>query len=372
MVGQWLREGLSKSTTDRHKKGWALWVDHVNAENHLDNVYLDRVGTQEKIKMLVLFIRGVCLGSHGNKSAVESAMAAVHSGFTQTGRCGAIFLGDAIKLARKSGVKKTVAGEDYAVRNDKKLPAAYEMMSWLRKRYWVGKDWATEVDSRMTYIGSAVALDCLLRVSEYAHVADTDYMIRCRDVAFELEGSSVTYQPGQLGKACTQFGTAVRRVQVHIPKFRSKVANSERKIFINWRGPESEEGAQLVRDLTEFCVREGGVGDTPLFSRVRKGRRKHLNYDMVVTGVKAAATACGLDPKDFSSHSYRIGGATAMCAAGWSRSKIQQRGGWSELSDSDLIYALSLPSDTASGGNGNRQVTVDDIQWLQVFHSRSG
>ena len=152
---------------------------------------------------------------------------------------------------------------------------------------------------------------------------------------------------------------------------RPKYMTSIIEIFLNWRGTASAEGVQLVNDLTEFCIREGGVGDTPLFSRVRKGRRKCLNYDMVVSGVKAAASACGLNPKDFSSHSYRIGGATAMCAAGWSRTKIQQRGGWSELSDSDLIYALSLPSDSATGSSGSRQVTVDDVRWLQVFHNRS-
>ena len=369
MVEQWLQEGLTKATIEKHKKGWTLWVRHVAAESHQSNVYLDHVSREEQVKMLVLFIRGVCLGSLGSKSAVESAMAAVHSSFTQTGRCGTIFSCDAIKLARKSGVKKTASMEEYGFRNDKKLPVAYEMMEWLHTRYWVGRDWLTEVDSRMTYLASAIALDCLLRVSEYALVPDSDHMLRCRDIAFELEGSSTTYQPGQVREARAVLGTSVRRVQIHIPKHRSKVGNSDRKIFVNWRGADSVQGVQLVQDLLDFCVREGGVGDTPLFSRVRKGRKKLLNYDMVVAGVKAAAAACGLDPKDFSSHSYRIGGATAMCAAGWSRTKIQQRGGWSELSDTDLIYALSLPSDTASGGSGERQVTVDDIRWLQVFHN---
>ena len=89
---------------------------------------------------------------------------------------------------------------------------------------------------------------------------------------------------------------------------------------------------------------------------------------MVANGVKASATACGLDRTVFSTHSCRSGGATAMCAAGWARSKIQLRGGWSELSDSDLIYAASLPSDS----EGNREVTIDDIRWLQVFQNRLG
>jgi hypothetical protein len=62
-----------------------------------------------------------------------------------------------------------------------------------------------------------------------------------------------------------------------------------------------------------------------------------------------------------------------MCTADWARSKIQQRGGWSELTESDVIYALSLPSDTAQSSSGlpqhDRVVTTDDFRWLQVFHN---
>jgi hypothetical protein len=57
-----------------------------------------------------------------------------------------------------------------------------------------------------------------------------------------------------------------------------------------------------------------------------------------------------------------------MCVAGWDRAKIQQRGGWSELSNSDLIYAFSLPSDSLTPGT-DRHVTVDDVRWLQMFHN---
>jgi hypothetical protein len=55
-----------------------------------------------------------------------------------------------------------------------------------------------------------------------------------------------------------------------------------------------------------------------------------------------------------------------MCAAGWARPKIQQRGGWSELSDNDLLYAASLPSESED----NREVTLNDIRWVQVFQNR--
>ena len=45
----------------------------------------------------------------------------------------------------------------------------------------------------------------------------------------------------------------------------------------------------------------------------------------------------GLDPSRVSSHSLRIGGATAMAAAGMSEYAIKQMGGWK--SDVFLDYA---------------------------------
>ena len=44
-----------------------------------------------------------------------------------------------------------------------------------------------------------------------------------------------------------------------------------------------------------------------------------------------------LDPRRISSHSLRIGGATAMAAAGMSEYEIKQMGGWK--SDAFLNYA---------------------------------
>ena len=45
----------------------------------------------------------------------------------------------------------------------------------------------------------------------------------------------------------------------------------------------------------------------------------------------------GLDPHRISSHSLRIGGATAMAAAGMSEYEIKQMGGWKSVLF--LVYA---------------------------------
>lgn len=370
MVRKWVRDGLAKSTLSRYEKGWTRWIEHIAVDGHGENLYLDGVDREESIKVVVLFIRSLCLGFPGNKSTVDKSMAAVHSSFTQASKCGLLFTCDTVKLARKSSGKKTNAMRLYGKRNEKKLPVAHEMMLYLREKYWVNTDWISQVDQKLTWIGIAVAMDCLLRISEFALVPDSDHMLRSSDVAFELQDVSVICQPGELRSAISRYGKQVRRVQIHIPYHRSKVVKSERKLFLNWRGPDSAYGTQVLNDFTEYCIREGSSGDVPLFSRVRKGRRKLLTYGMVTGAVKEAAGALGLLPVDFATHSIRIGGATSMCAAGWDRAKIQQRGGWSDLSNSDLIYALSLPSDSLTPGT-DRHVTVDDVRWLQVFHNRT-
>jgi hypothetical protein len=368
VVSDWIAGGLCENTLSKYQKGWSLWTQHIKAEGHGSNFYLDNVDREEFIKVVVLFIRGVCLGSNGSMSAMETAMSGVGSAFVRASKCTLLLHCDTIKLARKSSIKQTVAMQVYGSRNDKKLPMVLDMLIWLRNQFWLGRDWLTQVDSKITYLGAAVANDGLLRISEYALVRGANHMMRCKDVAIEVTGLLNPVQPGELRQALSVPGRSVRRIQLHIPKYRSKVVGSERKINLNWRGPTSSYGTQLVADFVEFCLHEGGTGDDPLFSRTRHGRTKLLNYDMVAKGVKASATACGLDHTVFSTHSCRSGGATAMCAAGWARTKIQQRGGWSELSDSDLIYAASLPSDS----EGAREVTVDDIRWLQVFQNRSG
>jgi hypothetical protein len=119
------------------------------------------------------------------------------------------------------------------------------------------------VDSKITYLGAAVANDGLPRISEYVLVRGSAHMMRCKDIAIEVTGLLTPVQPGELRQALSVPGRSVVRIRLHIPKHRSKVAGSERKINLNWRGPVSPYGTQLVADLVEFCLHEGGTGDDP-------------------------------------------------------------------------------------------------------------
>jgi hypothetical protein len=127
-VCNWLAGGLCESTLAKYQKGWSLWTQHIEAEGHGSNVYLDKVDREEFIKVVVLFIRGVCLGSKGSMTAMEAAMAGVGSGFVRASRCTLLLHCDTIKLARKASIKQTVAMQVYGTRNDNQLPMVLDML----------------------------------------------------------------------------------------------------------------------------------------------------------------------------------------------------------------------------------------------------
>jgi hypothetical protein len=71
-----------------------------------------------------------------------------------------------------------------------------------------------------------------------------------------------------------------------------------------------------------------------LFRDVASGQP--LRYDTVMATVKELMRAIGEDPSEFGTHSLRIGGATALFAAGASETVIRTMGRWS--SDIHRLY----------------------------------
>ena len=73
---------------------------------------------------------------------------------------------------------------------------------------------------------------------------------------------------------------------------------------------------------------------TPLFRD--PGTNKPLSYEFVLGITKRLMAAVGEDPSQFGTHSYRIGGATALFAAGANETVIRTMGRWS--SDLHRLY----------------------------------
>ena len=91
-----------------------------------------------------------------------------------------------------------------------------------------------------------------------------------------------------------------------------------------------------------------------------------LKYRYFVDKIKATASECGFDPKLFSSHSLRIGGATILAAAGLPNHYIQTMGRWKSLAFLAYIHI-------AVGAMSTAIKTIVNPKWfsnaqLRVLH----
>ena len=74
---------------------------------------------------------------------------------------------------------------------------------------------------------------------------------------------------------------------------------------------------------------QGEAGQTPMFRNWHKPGGPAFTTDDIRDVVKQVAVAAGENPEDFGAHSLRIGGATALFAAGADPIHIKTMGRWS-------------------------------------------
>ena len=89
-----------------------------------------------------------------------------------------------------------------------------------------------------------------------------------------------------------------------------------------------------------------------------------LQPKMINSALKTIADNFGLHHArhSFSSHSLRIGGATALIASGTARETIQRIGGWSTTTAaSDSIYELFTPHENSNLWSALKNKTSSNI-----------
>ena len=105
------------------------------------------------------------------------------------------------------------------------------------------------------------------------------------------------------------------------------------------RVPVSQSCAiDFVAMLFEWSIVACLLPSQPFLSY--RGRWK-LQYSLFQKAIKKVASAMGLDATRFSSHSFRIGGASAMAAAGVHDYVIQKIGRWKSLTFLQYIRTAS-------------------------------
>tara|TARA_B110001450_G_scaffold108375_1_gene102539 strand:- start:199 stop:1950 length:1752 start_codon:yes stop_codon:yes gene_type:complete len=158
----------------------------------------------------------------------------------------------------------------------------------------------------------ATALQGLLRSAEYT-TADKRYMLTRADLVQITEQQAI--------------------VMMHPCKNMHHLGGKTCPLVIG-AGGEYVDAVAEIRNMLEVDPSGRSDEHTPLFRD--PATNAPLSYDQIEKVTKELMAAVGEDPSQFSTHSYRIGGATALFAAGANETVIRTMGRWS--SDMHRLY----------------------------------
>ena len=183
------------------------------------------------------------------------------------------------------------------------------------------------------YTAQVLAFTTLSRVSEYLYTGESGtHTLMSEDVQFEmLDGSMVpSHAVG------TKKYKNVNACIVNIRSAKNDAAGRGHRYFFNKCNPATDKSTYCITWILWRYVQHARPGSRLPFFHIPK-LKWTLKPTYLNKKLQAMAKMYGLDPSRVSSHSLRIGGATAMAAAGMSEYEIKQMGGWK--SDVFLDYA---------------------------------
>jgi integrase len=200
-----------------------------------------------------------------------------------------------------------------------KRPVTPQMLMHIQERWRDSGD----VLHRFLLGGTIMAFFFMLRASEYcgtsAEVFDSDKIIRRKDIKWKRNGKYITH-----------FWLA-DEVEIHIRS--SKTDQIGAGAFRTMRA--SGETLCVVKAMQEVFALGLAMEDSAPFMMTPHGLM--VTREMVADLLKEAAIELGHPADEFSSHSLRRGGATALYSKGYSREEIMYVGRWK--SDVWLRYA---------------------------------
>jgi hypothetical protein len=205
---------------------------------------------------------------------------------------------------------------------------------------------------RAVYTAMRLAFLLMLRVSEYVPGGKANHFLRAEDITFILEG-------GRMIRADEVGGSGVGEAVAVLVDVRSAKNDGEGEGHrFSLVRDTSVEGGCLCTLLRDWANRADLRKGQAFFSFNGKGLRWVLTRRDVTGAVKGMAVRSGFDPVRYSTHSLRIGGASALGAARVPEYLIQSLGRWRSLAFLRYIHVSEEMTSMAqrvmsSGGGGS-------------------
>ncbi len=346
-----MASAIQISSSDTYKNHWNNWKKFMTLWVETDvlqdsDLFLIRPGgtgddmlpMRAQVETCAAFCHYAVTELHHQPGTIISALAGIRHWFRTNGMALDVFSNPSL-LAAKTGLalaqrRCDVDSEISRSTRDKKrmYPATLDMVEHIVS---LNNGRNAQMKQRMIATATQLAFFCLLRVSEYVpYYKQEERELRChamqgKDVEFELfkDGVTSTVKAERVTKDMWPFVTLVRFELRHSKNDKMRVGS----VFWFRNLPEAA-GINIVRAVFDWICLSKPTAESYLMSfRSQNGHVCCLKYHDIAQAVKLAAQCQGFNPKNFSTHSLRVGGACLLRAGSAPDSMIQLLGRWKSL-----------------------------------------
>jgi hypothetical protein len=338
LFSAWLSGGTAPSTNRQYNSQVKEWYAFSLKYGLSDRDLFTRESYTTSLRALSLFVYEMKIIEKRSSGCIKRTLQALRHELVKNSYDISVFSDPTLLLARKA-TREPARVLHKARRARQRLPVTFDILFWLRDYLQSTND----IDDLMTYCGTLLSYNFMLRCSEYCHTPDAPHAVLCEDVSF-ITYSGATLTPADIGRLALSSAAEISDIIIDLCSSKADRDGKGRRLTISRANGPTDRN--FIDTLYTFTVRAAHkFPDDPFLSRYRGHRRKKLHRGMVNNALKFAARHFGIDELYFSTHSLRIGGATAGAAGGRSRSSLCRLGGWSELSASDALYRHTTPQD---------------------------
>lgn len=185
-----------------------------------------------------------------------------------------------------------------------------------------------------------------------------------RGAEFAVDGARRWSEHANLSRAdVKRCDTTVLAMMIHPCKNMHHLEGKTCPLVIGAGGRYIDAAAEVANLFRVDHIPEARRASTPLFRDPATGLA--ITTEAVRNLVQSLMQRCGEDPREFGSHSLRIGGATALFASGASPTVIRTMGRWS--SDLYKLYVRASFEQTVAWSRRAGSATVHDIAGIRDF-----
>jgi len=347
--------GVVEGTKEQYRPGWRAYTSFMMQVICADpllhspfqewhQLHLNRAGIPYPVLIIRAFMEHLHFDQRHSGPLVNSYLSAVRFNLLHSGVDVEFFTHPLIRAARAATEREW--RRDHPEADSKTLPASYEFCTVLTSRAQAARASVDFVELWAQSIMAKLAFTCLLRVSEYC-VTASKHFILAGCTSFERR-----YRCAVTGNIITSFHPpssvhTIPKSEIHAVDYNVRSAKNDQPgvghPFHMERVTVSESAAfDVVGDLYDWCAACRPPDAAPLFSW--NNGSKWPSVAKFNSALKQVATHLGLPTTNVSSHSLRIGGASALAAAGAYDRDIMILGRWKSLVFLNYIRSSKLSS----------------------------